>query len=370
MNLSEPMRPPEDILLVHAPREGRRWIEILKGRTPFFACTIAYTETVRIPGISAAGATPELRELTALADAEFLYFDRPLCMEGLPANPLGPPSPVIITKAALNAANIPFLVVNAGMKLPCTFPAVQAGDRYGRSVVTGRAVQNPEELLERGFRLGEELSQKGGYLILAESVPGGTTTALALLMALGIDAEGKVSSSMAGNNHPIKINAVKEGFRAAGISFGSAKGDPLKAVRAVGDPMQVIVAGMALAASKKVPVMLGGGTQMAAVLALAQQIQRTGIAPGKLDQLLIGTTRWVAEDPSADLAGIVSQIGDYPVLAANLNFSNSKVPNLRPYEEGLVKEGVGAGAAALAAFLKGIYSSALLEEIEKVYRLI
>ncbi len=357
----------KDILLVHSPEKGKLWTQQLLNKKPLFVCTIGYTETVRIPGVSAAGATPELRELTALADAEFLFFDQPRCMNGLPENPLGPPSPVIITKAALQKGEIPFMVVDAGMKLSGDFPSVQVGKEFGRSLTTGKAVAEVERIFEKSYLLGEQLSRMADYLILAESVPGGTTTALAVLLALGIDARGKVSSSMAGNAHQVKEEAVASGFEAAGITFGSLKKQPFQAVEKVGDPMQIAVAAMALAASRRVPVMLAGGTQMAAVLALAHQIHCAGIAAGDLDQLMIGTTRWVAEDPTADLKGIVSQIGDYSVLAANLDFSNSKIGNLRPYEEGLVKEGVGAGAAAIAALLKGTDSSALLEEIEAIY---
>src|SRR5262249_30438692 len=75
----------------HAAGRARGWAARLAGRRPLFVCTIAQTDTARIPGISAAGATPELRELTPAADAEALYYGSARCLHGVPANPLGPP---------------------------------------------------------------------------------------------------------------------------------------------------------------------------------------------------------------------------------------------------------------------------------------
>jgi NaMN:DMB phosphoribosyltransferase len=44
-------------------------------------------------------------------------------------------------------------------------------------------------------------------------------------------------------------------------------------------------------------------------------------------------------------------IGKRPLLATQLNFSASKYPVLQAYEQGFVKEGVGAGGCAIAACL-------------------
>ena len=61
--------------------------------------------------------------------------------------------------------------------------------------------------------------------------------------------------------------------------------DPLDWVAAIGDPMQPVVAGLALAASRHgVGVLLGGGTQMLAVQALMQAIARAPETPGFLTQ--------------------------------------------------------------------------------------
>ncbi|MGE3912788.1 MAG: TIGR00303 family protein, partial [Chloroflexota bacterium] len=82
----------------------------------------------------------------------------------------------------------------------------------------------------------------------------------------------------------------------------------------------------------------------------------------------IATTSWVARDPTADLAGLVDQIADVPVFASGLDFSESRHLPLRRYEDFLVKEGVGAGAAAVVAALQtDVDHARLLSTIEAVY---
>ena len=350
-----------DILPVYlAPQEPARGLaDRFTGRSPLFVCTVAYTGTVRIPGISAAGATPELRELTAAADAEILLHGEPKCMAGLPANPLGPPGPILITKAALALAGIPAMVIDAGSDTPPLGPIHTVGHRPGTSIVTGRAVPNARELFESGLALGAELAGEADYLILGESVPGGTTTALAVLLALGVSAERRVSSSLAENAHALKLATVQAAFEAAGIVKGALRHDPLEAIARVGDPMQAVQAGLAIAAAERIPVMLAGGSQMAAVCAVIRALAGRGyrVPPGRI---WAATTRWVAHDRTADVAGLFAEIGTFTAVAANLNFSTSAFAPLRRYEEGLVKEGVGAGGAAVACLLRTRCTAATL----------
>ena len=52
--------------------QGEKWLEKYQGLQPLLACILGFTATGLIEGISAAGATPQARQYTALADAEFL----------------------------------------------------------------------------------------------------------------------------------------------------------------------------------------------------------------------------------------------------------------------------------------------------------
>ncbi len=350
--------------VVHPEACARFWAG-LRGR-PAFACVIASTDTAHIPGISAAGQTPEKRRYTAALDSEFLVFGRPVTLPEIPRNPLGPPSPVVITRAALRALGVEPLVVDAGTRIPPRTPRLDLGGTPGRCITTGHALDLVPGLEDRARAAGRYLAHRAPWLILAESVPGGTTTAQALLQALGVPAQGRVSSSMPGGNHELKRRVVTRALEAATLPPDAPA---LERAAAVGDPMQPVAALIALEASLRVPVVLAGGTQMAAVAALALRLWAEGRA-GRLERISVATTRWVAEDPSADLAGLLQQLEPpVPAVAAALDFSESPLPGLRRYEEGLVKEGVGAGAAACAAFhVAGLSPAELRGAIEEVVR--
>jgi len=356
------------ILLVHAPVRGRRLLGRLRGLRPLFICTVAHTETAEIDGLSGAGATAELRRLTAAADVEALFHGRPLCMAGVPSNPGGAPGPVIITLAGLRLTGVEVVAIDAGLRVKPDAPTTVVADRWGASIVTGQAVPHAAELFARGLELGPSFAARAEYLMLAESVPGGTTTALSLLCGLGIDAWGKVSSSMPQNAHPLKGAVVRAALAAAALDPGHPSRSALDVAAAVGDPMQPFVAGLTLGALPTTPVLLAGGSQMAAVLALIVALARERNQPLDLDRIGIATTSWVARDPTADLAGLVAQIADVPVFASDLDFAASRHMPLRRYEDFLVKEGVGAGAAAVVAALHADADHArLLSAVERVY---
>jgi len=356
------------ILLVHAPERGRRLLAHLERLRPLFVCTVAHTETAEIDGLSGAGATAELRRLTAAADVEALFHGRPLCMAGVPSNPGGAPGPVIITLAGLRLIGADVVAVDAGLRVKPDAPTTVVADHWGASIVTGQAVPNAAELFERGLALAPSYAARADFLMLAESVPGGTTTALSLLCGLGVDAWGKVSSSMPQNAHSLKGEVVRAALAAAGLDREHPVTSALEIAAAVGDPMQPFVAGLALGALPTTPVILAGGSQMAAVLALIVALARERGLSLDLDRIGIATTGWVARDPTADLAGLVAQIADVPVFASDLNFAESRHVPLRRYEDFLVKEGVGAGAAAVvAALVANADHPGLLAAVERVY---
>ncbi len=60
------------IFLYTQLQQGQNWLRRYQGKKSSFACILGFTATGLIRGISAAGATPQDREYTAIADAEFL----------------------------------------------------------------------------------------------------------------------------------------------------------------------------------------------------------------------------------------------------------------------------------------------------------
>ena len=332
-------------------------------KNPVFACVISYTATSEIPGLTVAGANPEMVKYTSPADSEFLYYGHCKCINVVPATPDGKPTPALITRAALQAASIPLFVIDAGAKIKPSIPYVSFGLEPGRNILNENAMD--ESMVRRAFGYGELLGRQlaglSDLVVVGESIPGGTTTALAVLSALGIDARFKVSSSMPENPHDLKNRVV-----ASAIKRASGTSSPFEAVAAFGDPMLPSVAGIAagaLAAGGR--VMLAGGTQMSAVVAMLKRLGR------QLAGLCIGTTSYVAKDRSADLAGLVRAASrNVPILSCDLHLGESSKPGLQAFARGFVKEGVGAGGTSIAAMLKSkgkITGKKLLKAIEKEY---
>jgi uncharacterized protein (TIGR00303 family) len=340
--------------------QGEKWIAKYRCCLPVFACVLGFTETGLIPGISAAGSTPEARKYTACADAEFLYYGG----GRKPVYPLPPltagASPVIISRAVIEALKIPVYLFNAGLPQPPAVPVIDLGGAPAQCLSTGAAltITTVHHLLKQGLLWGERLaaSVPQAYVILSECVVGGTTTALGILTGLGINAVGKVNSSHPVCNHTQKWSIVQAGLekmRVSGRKSLSTSIDPLALVAGVGDPMQVVVAGMAIAASRHCGVLLAGGTQMLAVYALINAIADAYALSWQPAQVVVGTTRWVAEDPTGATVDLALSLGKTipTLLATQLSFANSRYPQLQAYEQGFVKEGIGAGSACIAAYL-------------------
>ena len=336
-------------------------------KNPIFVCVISYTATSEIAGLTVAGANPELVKYTSPADSEFLYRGSCSCIDVVPATPDGKPTPAVITRAALQLARIPLLVVDAGAKVKPSIPYVSLGVKPGRNIMYENAmdISTARRAFDRGELLGKQLAIMSDLTVVGESIPGGTTTALAVLSALGIDAKFKVSSSMPENPHNLKNRVVDSAMKRAIAEIGSIS-SPFEAISIFGDPMIPSVAGIAsgvLSAGGK--IMLAGGTQMSAVLAI---LNRLG---GSLNGLCIGTTSYVTEDPSSDLFGLVRAVSKrVPILSCDLHLDESSKPGLQAFAKGFVKEGVGAGGASIVAMTKSkgkITGKKLMKAIEKEY---
>jgi uncharacterized protein (TIGR00303 family) len=345
---------------------------------------LAATATAEVPGISAAGATPSARRGTAAADAELLLLGpegrRPHALPPLPAGV----SPALISHVVLRDLALSPLVVDLGCPIAPAVCHLRLPDPAGSGparCLSGGAALSPQRLatlLAWGRRWGARLPP-GRPLLLAECVPGGTTTAQAVLRGLGVAADGLVSGSLRHPDHALKADLVARGLRAAGLvaadgAPAAAAGDPAAAgqvVAAVGDPMQPLAAALVVAATEVGrPLLLAGGSQMAAVLALALALAPQALRPRIAAGAAIGTTAWVAEETGSDLALLLRRIGDRwgvePLgFAASLRFRKPCHQALGAYELGYVKEGVGAGGLALLWQLSGRSSAELANRCDQ-----
>ena len=351
---------------------------------------LAATDTAAVPGISAAGASPQARLGTAAADAELLLLGPGgrRC-HALPPLPAGV-SPALISHVVLSQLGLleRTQVLDLGCAIAAAVPHLRlpglesAGP--ARCLSTGQALASARvaALVQRGSAWGRRWDP-AEPLLLAECVPGGTTTALAVLEGLGVAASGLVSGSLHQPAHGLKSALVTQGLAAAGFEAAELAAvadpltfaEPLNVLAALGDPMQAFAAGLVgEAAVRGVPVLLAGGSQMAAVLALALAVAEPGQRPALAERLVVATTAWVAEEAGSNLALLLERIGARwqvrPRLeVAALRFHGCSSAALRDYERGYVKEGVGAGGLALLWQLAGRQPGALAEACDAACRL-
>ena len=104
------------------------------------------------------------------------------------------------------------------------------------------------------------------------------------------------------------------------------------------------------------PVILSGGSQMIAVVLLVLEFLDIKHKDGFIEDVFIATTGWLVKDNSLkDLLNLINEKYNVNLLglASPLNFKSSIYKELKDYELGHVKEGVGAGGISILAFLNG-----------------
>jgi len=333
-------------------------IEILKKNINNFKIflIIAGTNTSQIPGISAAGINPKSRQITALADAEFLLkgaskehkYKLPLLNAGV--------TPALISHVCSKLINIYPVIVPLGIGEKPNFNHLVLEDRdLGPSncLTTGKSMSKERviNLYERGLAIGKSSKQP---ILISESVPGGTTTAQAVMEAYGLRVSNLVGSSLFKAPRELRRKVVKKGLLNANFK---ADFDSFDVVAAVGDPFQAFSMGLLIGARlAKQPVILSGGSQMLAIILLVLEFLDVKNEDNFIEDVFIATTGWLVKDNSLnDLLNLINEKYDVNLLglASPLNFKSSTCKELKDYEMGHVKEGVGAGGISILAVLIG-----------------
>ena len=317
---------------------------------------IAGTNTSQIPGISAAGINAKSRRKTALADAEFLLkgatknhkYKLPLLNAGV--------TPALISHVCSKLINIYPVIVPLGMGVEPFFNHLVVEDRdLGPSncLTTGKSMSKKRviNLYERGLAIGKTSKQP---ILISESVPGGTTTAQAVMEAFGLRVSNLVGSSLFKAPIELRRKVVQKGLLNANLKTDF---DSFDVVAAVGDPFQAFSMGLLIGARlASQPVILSGGSQMLAVILLVLELLGAKNKDDFIDEVFIATTGWLVKDNSlSDLLNLINEKYEINLLGLSspLNFKSSTYKELKDYEIGHVKEGVGAGGISILAFLNG-----------------
>ncbi|MDZ7817661.1 MAG: TIGR00303 family protein [Aliarcobacter sp.] len=339
------------------------FLEFLRGKKATFLLSASVTKTCEIPNISQAGIPGKLY-LTPTLDAEFLCTKQVRSMPNIAQTPKGVPTPALITRAVheLSAfSNIEIL--NLGLE---TLPQISYFKIHNFAIKpSGRiddgAKINAMEVFQKGLEFGQTFKTNDDYVILAESIPAGTTTANATALALKYECEGYFSSSYKNSPNDIKNNTIEKALKRVDLN-----GDLFDNLGYVSDNMIIFNAGFILGSrANNLKVILAGGTQMAAVLLVVNSILRS--MGGELDSsnIALCTTKWINKDENSNIKALLEQL-DFSInaYASDFDFSLSSHPALKLYDQGEAKEGVGCGGALCYASINGLTKEQVTTKIE------
>ena len=340
-------------------------IEILKENINNFKIilVIASTNTSQIQGISAAGINAKSRRKTALADAEFLLkgpskdhkYKLPLLNAGV--------TPALISYVCSKLLNIYPVIVPLGIGVKPYFNHLVVEEKdLGPSncLSTGKSMTKERvlNLYEKGLTIGKSSKQP---LLISESVPGGTTTAQAVMEAFGLRVSNLVGSSLFKVPRELRRKVVEKGLLNANLKTNF---DSFDVIASVGDPFQAFSMGLLIGARlANQPVIMSGGSQMIAVILLVLEFLGVKDKDNFFENVFIATTGWLVKDNSLNvLLNLINEKYDVNLLGLSspLNFKTSIYKELFDYELGHVKEGVGAGGISLLAFLNGFENNEIV----------
>ena len=339
------------------------FLEFLRGKKATFLLGCSVTKTCEIPNISQAGIPGKLY-LTPTLDAEFLCTKEVRSLEDIAKTPKGVPTPALITRAVheLNAfSNIEIL--NLGLEV---IPNINYFKIHNFNIKPSMRIDDGAkidalEIFQKAIEFAQNYKTNDDYVILAESVPAGTTTANATALALGYECDGYFSSSYKDNPNEIKEKAIRTALTRIDLND-----DIFEILSSISDNMIIFNAGFILGSQvNNQKIILAGGTQMAAILLVVNSILRS--MEGSIDSsnLALCTTKWINKDQNSNIKALLEQL-DFPInaYASDFDFEQSSHPALKLYDEGEAKEGVGCGAALCYAAINGLTKMQVTKKIE------
>jgi uncharacterized protein (TIGR00303 family) len=339
------------------------FIESLRGKKATFMLALSNSKTANIAGITQAGI-PGIIHLTPTLDSEFVCTGEVRSLENIAETPKGVPTPALITRAVhLLAPYGRVELLNLGLE---TKPKVEYFKLHdfdmnpSQSIAKGADI-DAQEVFQKGIAFGQAYECQDEYIILGESVPSGTTTAMATAIGLKYKVKECFSSSFKKVPNDIREKTLK-----LALSHIAERDDIFKILSKVSDNMLIFNAGFILGLNNKIKIVLAGGTQMACVLLIVDKMLKLMGGTMQSSNLALCTTKWVAEDKNSDIKALLELLS-FPIHAyySDFDFSLTEHPALKLYDEGEAKEGVGAGGALMYGFLNALSAQTITKEVEE-----
>ncbi len=339
------------------------FFEFLRGKKATFLLSASVTKTCEIPNISQAGIPGKLY-LTPTLDAEFLCTKQVRSLEDIAKTPKGVPTPALITRAVHELKSFSNIeILNLGLEV---LPQIKYFKIHDFAIKPSARIDDGAkisalEVFQKGIEFGQNFQTRDDYVILAESVPSGTTTANATALALSYEGKGYFSSSYKNAPNDVRNQTIEKALKRVDLN-----GDLFEILSSVSDNMIIFNAGFILGSRvNNLKIVLAGGTQMAAVLLVVNSILRS--MEGNIDSsnIALCTTKWINKDTNSNIKALLEQL-DFPInaYASTFDFTLSNHPALKLYDEGEAKEGVGCGGALCYAAINGFTKEELTQKIE------
>jgi 5,6-dimethylbenzimidazole synthase len=351
---------------IHTITGDKKLLKSLIDKPADFMLMMSYSKTATIEGITQAGLKG-LMHLTPVLDSEYLKYGKLKTIKKLPKTASGIPTPALITKAIDMLK--PFgkkSFIDLGLPTPAKIKSknyhkidIPPSDKLD----IGSGI-DAWDVFSRGIKFAKEYRLKSPYLIIAESIPSGTTSAQATALALGYEANGLFSSSFANNPTDIKTRIISQALTKA-----KDKTDIFDKLSICSDNMLLFTAGFVSEINSKYPIILAGGTQMACVLMIVNSISKYMGVEFDSSKLILATTKWVAQDTKSDIKALLNML-DFKIdsFYSDFDFSLSYNPKLKLYDKGEAKEGVGAGGALVYGYLNGLNKTEITNQIQGAFR--
>jgi uncharacterized protein (TIGR00303 family) len=341
---------------------NRDFIESLRGKKATFMLALSNTKTADIRGITQAGI-PGMIHLTPTLDSEFLTTGEVRSLENIAETPKGVPTPALITRGVHLLApygRIELLDLGLEVKPKVDYFKIHKFDiEPSQSIAKGANIK-AQTIFQKGVEFGQHYECQDEYIILGESVPSGTTTAMATAIGLKYKIEECFSSSFKEVPNDIRKTTLQ-----LALSHLDDKNDIFQTLSNVSDNMLIFNAGFIFGLNNRIPIVLAGGTQMACVLLIVDRVLKLMGGTMESSNLALCTTKWVAKDENSDIKAILELL-HIPIHAyyADFDFSLSNHPALKLYDQGEAKEGVGAGGALMYGFLNGLTKEQITQKVE------
>jgi uncharacterized protein (TIGR00303 family) len=339
------------------------FIESLRGKKATFILALSNTKTANISGITQAGI-PNMIHLTPTLDSEFLCTGQVRSLKNIAKTPKGVPTPALISRGVhLLAPYGRIELLDLGLEVQPKidyFKIHNFAITPSQSIAKGAEI-DAQELFQKGVAFGQEYICKDEYIILGESVPSGTTTAMATAIGLKYKVRDCFSSSFKNVPNDIRKKTLK-----LALSHLGEKDDIFEILSKVSDNMLIFNAGFILGLNNRVKLILAGGTQMASVLLIVDRVLKLMGGAMETSNIALCTTKWVAQDKNSDIKALLELLR-FPIHAyySDFDFSLSQHPALKLYDQGEAKEGVGAGGALIYGLLNGLSKEEITKKIEE-----